>query len=107
MLKFVIWFLHFSLFFLEKIEKDENGDWFCHDLNAKEKENIHIGVSRIWVAKDCQRKQIATRLVQAMQKSYAGVKFAFTHTTTVGTKFASKYMGNKDGSFIGYMTSKK
>jgi len=59
-------------------------------------------------AKYFQRKKVATRLVNAMRDSFGTGKrlkaseFAFSHTTSNGYAFATKYL--KQPNFITYTT---
>ena len=68
---------------------------------------VGVGVTRIWVCPTHQRKEIATRLVDAMRRDFLMPtkalkkdEFAFSHTTPNGSEFASKYVG--DSSFLVY-----
>lgn len=61
-----------------------------------------VGISRIWVAPDWQRRGVATRLADAMRSNFllsAGVivsphLVAFSHTTPQGTAFATRYVSS-------------
>ena len=72
------------------------------DVDDKTKAGCLVGVSRIWVSPDYQRRKIATRLVDAMRANFLPAKFltmkewALTHTTPSGTDFAVKYVGSTD-----------
>ena len=86
-------------------------DWVLHDIMSKSK--VLVGISRIWVSQDYQRRQIATRLVLAMERTFLGGKkflkrgeeYAFSHTTPIGSKFASSITGHKNSSFLTYAPS--
>jgi len=87
------------------------GHWVLKDL-PEESIKVSVGVSRIWTATDFRRKQVATRLVQAMEHNFhshshvypleKGKEYAFSHTTPDGSKFASKHTG---GFFLTYNPS--
>lgn len=61
-----------------------------------------VGVSRIWVHQDFQRKKIATKLTEALRVHYrlpTTVKkkdLVFSHTSDMGSAFVSKYMGSSE-----------
>ena len=86
-------------------------EWVLEDIpNPK----VDIGISRLWVAQDYRRKNVATRLVKAMESSFQpglilkkGQQYAFSHTTPDGTQFASKYVGLSSGCFLTYKQSEK
>lgn len=65
----------------------------------KTKEEPIVGISRIWVAQDCRRQGVASKLVRAMETNFypqvlrKGKDFAFSHTTPDGSLFASKHTG--------------
>ena len=61
-----------------------------------------VGVSRIWVHPEFQRKGFASRLVDGMRGAYrlptvvSKAEVAFSHTTEMGAKFAEGYVGRKE-----------
>ena len=62
-----------------------------------------IGVSRIWVHDDHQRKGVATRLLDAVRgharwpsSLLTKDQLVFTHTTEMGAAFISKYLHRKE-----------
>jgi len=99
---------------IAKATPDEvnEGQWVLKDLSAKDLSKVTVGVSRIWTATDFRRQEVATRLVQAMEKNFyphnngypleVGKEYAFSHTTPDGSKFASKHTG---GYFLTYNPS--
>jgi len=63
---------------------------------------VGVGVTRIWVTPQWQRRGVATRLVDAMRSNFLPAKvlekheFAFSHTTPAGSDFAASYVGSQD-----------
>ena len=70
------------------------------DKNIKDKARM-VGVSRIWVHSDYQRRGLATRMMDAMRMKYRMPmrverhELAFTHTSPAGAKFVETYAGKK------------
>ena len=61
-----------------------------------------VGVCRIWVHPEFQRKGFALKLMDGMRGAYrlpmvvTKAELAFSHTTEMGSKFAESYVGRKE-----------
>ena len=61
-----------------------------------------VGVCRIWVHPEFQRRGFASRLVDGMRGAYRlpmvvkRDEVAFSHTTEMGARFAESYVGRKE-----------
>ena len=73
------------------------------DISKKKRAKISVGIAKIWVSPDYQRKGIASRLADAVRSRFllpARVldkdEIAFSHTTPSGSEFASNYVGSTD-----------
>ena len=61
-----------------------------------------VGICRIWVHPEFQRRGFASKMVDAMRAMYripmavSKDEIAFSHTTEMGSKFAESYVGKKE-----------
>ena len=78
-----------------------NSECVMHELDDESQNKVCVGISRIWVRSDHQRRGIGNQMVNTMRSNFFGdygvlspEQFAFSHTTPNGTDFAMKYMKN-------------